>query len=181
MSTNPKNPEDQDYHKKWLLSNQPQLMHIISTALLGSWGGQPIKDMTSLGTDFEMHAYWQGYAEEHLRPVNVVMHLLIGGDLDAGHHKVKAPAAKESIARKTHTIASGKVQGTNWNRITCKDQFGIPPEAVIRQATINLDSRVWKSLEDSLPELYCADLAEAYVMQESTSSRLMCTKERYDT
>ncbi len=119
--------------------------------------------MMSLGTDFETHAYWQEYAEKHPRSVNVVTHLLGDGDLDAGHHKVKAPAAKEFVARKTHTISSGKVQGTYWNRIKCKEHCGNPPEAVIGQATSNLDSRVWKSLEDSLSKLYCADLVEAYV------------------
>jgi hypothetical protein len=86
-------------------------MRVTPTALLGSWGQQPIKD-TSLGTDFKMHAYWQGYAEEHPRPFDVVMHLLGDG---AGHHKVKAPAAKEFIGRKTCTIASGKAQGSYWN------------------------------------------------------------------
>ncbi len=34
------------------------------TALLGGWVRQPIEDMTSLGTDFEMHAIWQGYIED---------------------------------------------------------------------------------------------------------------------
>ncbi len=33
-------------------------------------------------------------------------------------------------------------------------------------------SQVWKSLWDSFPELYCIDLAEAYVTQESVSSRI---------
>ncbi len=33
---------------------------------------------------------------------------------------------------------------------------------------------------DSLPKLYCADLAEAYAIQEGMSMRFMC-KERYDT
>jgi hypothetical protein len=108
--------------------------------------------MTSLVTDFEMHAYWKRYAEE--------------------------PAAKELVARNAQTIASGKVQGTHWSRIKCKEHCGSPPEAVIGQAPANLDSRVWKSLEDSLPKLYCADLAEAYVMQESLSSRLMCKIKR---
>jgi hypothetical protein len=37
--------------------------------------------------------------------------------------------------------------------------------AVKRQATINPGSQLWKSLEDSLPKMYCADLAEAYVAQ----------------
>ncbi len=106
----------------------------------------------SLGTDFQTHAYWEGYTEE--------------------------PAAKEIVVRNTHTIASGEAQGTYWNRIKCKECCRILPEAVIGQATINLDSRVWKSLEDSLSKLYCADLAEAYVMQESASARLMCRKMR---
>jgi hypothetical protein len=84
----------------------------------------------------------------------VVTHLLGDGDLNAGHHKVKAPAAEESVARKTHTITSSKAQGTYWNRIKCKECCGNLPEAVIGQATINLDSQVWKSLENSLPKLY---------------------------
>jgi hypothetical protein len=61
----------------------------------------------------------------------------------------------------------------------CKEHLGSRPEAVVRQATINLDSRLWKSLWDSLPELYCMDLAEAYVMQENVSSRNFAQK-RYD-
>ncbi len=108
------NPEDQDDHKKETPSNQPRLMRVTPTALLGSWGQQPIEDMMTLRTDFEMHANWQGYAEEHLRLVNVVRHLLGDGDLDAGDHKVKTPAAKEFVTRKTHTIASG----------TCKEPTG---------------------------------------------------------
>jgi hypothetical protein len=64
--------------------------------------------------------------------------------------------------------------------IKCKEHFGNCPEVVIGQATINLDSQVWKSLEDSLPKLYCADLAEAHVMQESASLRILCGKKRYD-
>jgi hypothetical protein len=55
--------------------------------------------MMSLRTDFEMHAYWQGYAEE--------------------------PAAKEFATRKARTIASGKAQGTHWNMIKCKESLGI--------------------------------------------------------
>jgi hypothetical protein len=42
--------------------------------------------MMSLGTDFEMHAIWQGYIED--------------------------PAAKDFVARKAHTIALSKAQGT---------------------------------------------------------------------
>jgi hypothetical protein len=42
--------------------------------------------MKSLGTDFEMHAIWQGYVED--------------------------PAAKDFVARKAHTIALSEAQGT---------------------------------------------------------------------
>jgi hypothetical protein len=84
-----------------------------------------------------MHAKWQGSIEE--------------------------PTVKDFLAMKFHTIELNKVQGTNWNAIKCKELLGSCPEAVVRQATINLYSRVWKSLEDSLPELFCVDLAEAYV------------------
>ena len=149
------NPEDQDNCKKGTLSNQPQLTRVTPTALLGSWVVQPIEDVTSLETDFKMHAKWQGYIEE--------------------------PTAKDFLVRKVRTIKSNKVHGTNWNTIKCKKCFGSRPEAVVRQATINLDSRVWKSLGDSLPELYCVDLAEAYVTQESVSSRILCEKKRYDS
>jgi hypothetical protein len=55
--------------------------------------------MTYLGTDFEMHAIWQGYIEE--------------------------PAAKDFIARKAHTIALSKPQGIHWNVIKCNLHLGI--------------------------------------------------------
>jgi hypothetical protein len=109
--------------------------------------------MTSLGTDFEKHAHWQGYAEE--------------------------PAAMDFVARKACIITLSKAQGTNWNVIKSKERLGNCPEAVRRQATINLDLLVWKFLEDFLPKLYCVDLAEAYVTQESSSSRILCEKNRY--
>jgi hypothetical protein len=137
-----------------MLSNQPRHMCITPTALLGSWVLQPIEDVTSLGTDFEMHTKWQGSVEKL--------------------------AAKDLIARKVHTIESIKVQGTHWNMIKCQERLGNHPEAVARQAPINLDSQVWKSLGYSLPELYCIDLAEAYVMQESVSLRILREKKRYD-
>jgi hypothetical protein len=89
--------------------------------------------MTSLGTDFETHAKWQEYVEE--------------------------PTAKDFVARKVRTIELNEVHGTSWNGINCKKCFGSCPEAVVRQATINLDSQVWKSLGDSFPEIYCVDLA----------------------
>ncbi len=88
--------------------------------------------MMSLGTDFEMHAKWQGSIEE--------------------------AAAKDFVAREVRTIELTKVQGTNWKANKCKERLGSHPEAVVRQATINLDSRLWISLGDSLPELYCIDL-----------------------
>jgi hypothetical protein len=207
MSTNVKNHKDQDDRQKGMLSNQPRLMRITPTVLLGRREQQPTEGMTSLGTDFEMLAYRQGYSEEHLWPVNAVAHLFGDGDLDAGHDcKVKASAAKEFVEMKkpqgdhelsqaqkhqlevivmtnkldkpqveakamvsrahelTHTIPPGQAQGTYWGRIKCKEHFGNPREAVKRQATINPDSQIWKSLEDSLSKIYCVDLAEAYVM-----------------
>jgi hypothetical protein len=93
-----------------------------------------------------MHAKWQGSVEE--------------------------PAAKDFVARKVSTIELTDVQGTSWNTIKCKESLRSPPEAVVRQATINLYSLVWNSLGDSFPKLYCVDLAEAYVMQESVSLRI---------
>jgi hypothetical protein len=50
--------------------------------------------MMSLGIDFETHAIWQGYVED--------------------------PAAKDFVAKKAHTIALSKLQGTHWNVIKCK-------------------------------------------------------------
>jgi hypothetical protein len=147
MSTTLRNPEDQDGRKKGMLSNQPQIMRITPTLLLGNWVLQPIEDMMSLGTDFETHANWQG--------------------------SLKEPAAKDLVARKACTIALSKAQGTHWNGNKCKERLGNHLEAVVRQTTINLDSQVWKSLEDSLPKLYCVDLVEAYVMQESASLRIL--------
>ncbi len=78
------------------------------------------------------------------------------------------------------TIALNKVKGTHWNGIKCQEHLGNHPEAVITQATINLNSQVWKSLENSLPKLYWVDLAEAYVTWESVSLRLLGEKKRYD-
>jgi hypothetical protein len=66
--------------------------------------------MKSLETDFEMHADWQKYGEE--------------------------PAAKDFVARNACTIASGKAQGTHWNRIKRKERSRHCPEAVIGQETI---------------------------------------------
>jgi hypothetical protein len=112
-------------------------MHVTPTVLLGSGVLQLIEDMTSLGTDFEVHAKWQGSIEES--------------------------AAQDFVAREVLTIELTKVQGTNWNAIKFKERLKSFPEAVIGQATINLYSRVWKSLGDSFSKLDCVDLAEAYV------------------
>jgi hypothetical protein len=70
-----------------------------------------LKDMTSLGTDFETHAIWQGYIE----------------DL----------AAKDFVVRKAHTIATSKAQGS------CH-----------KTSNNQTYSQVWRSLGDSIPELY---------------------------
>jgi hypothetical protein len=61
-----------------------------------------------------MHAYWQGYVE--------------------------VPAVKDFVARKVGTIALIEVQGTHWNTIKCQERLVNHPEAVIRQATVNLNS-----------------------------------------
>ncbi len=58
----------------------------------------------------------------------------------------------------------------------CQECLGNRPEAVIRQVTISLYSWVWKSLGGSLSELYCVDLAEAYVRWGSVSSRILLRK-----
>jgi hypothetical protein len=84
-----------------------------------------------------MHANWQGYVE--------------------------VPAAKDFVARKVRTISLSKVQGAHWNAIKWEECLGDCPEAVVKKATINLYLQVCKSLEASLPKLYCIDLAEAYV------------------
>ncbi len=144
------NPEEQEDRKKGMLSNQPCLTHVTPTALLGSWVLQPIEVMTSLGTDFEKRAKWQGSVEE--------------------------PTAKDFVAREVQTIKLTKVQGTSWNVIKCKERQRSRPEAVVRQATINFYSQFWKSLGDSFPKLYCIDLAEAYVTQDSVSLRIYVRK-----
>ena len=76
-----------------MLNDQPRLRCIIPTVLLGTWVLLRIKDVMSLGTDFEMHANWQWF--------------------------VKEPAAKDFVARKVCTIELSKVHGTHWNAIKC--------------------------------------------------------------
>jgi hypothetical protein len=86
--------------------------------------------MMSLRTDFEKHAKWQGY--------------------------VKEPSVKDFVARKVHFIELTKVQGTSWSAIMCKERLRSRPEAVIRQATINLYSRFGNTL--GIPFLSCTAL-----------------------
>ncbi len=82
------------YHKRttlrtWSWKTQErdaELSGFTSPALLCRWGRQLFKDMTSLGTDFEMHAIWQGYVED--------------------------PAAKDFVVRKARTILLSKAWGT---------------------------------------------------------------------
>ncbi len=63
--------------------------------------------MTSLGTDFEAHAIWQGYVED--------------------------PAAKDFVARKACTIALSKAQGTLQSTLFMSgNPMGIPYPAVLR-------------------------------------------------
>jgi hypothetical protein len=91
-----------------MLSVQPRLSHITSTALLCRWGQQLLEDMTSLGTDFETHAIWQGYIEE--------------------------PAARDFVARKARTIALSKVQGTPQSTLftSLEIPWGFLTRAVLR-------------------------------------------------
>jgi hypothetical protein len=95
MSTNLKNPNDQDDHKKGMLRDQPPLLHDMLTALLASREGQPIPGVSSFGTDFETHSYIQGYHGECLTSASTVTHLFGDEDPDADCLKVKATAAKE--------------------------------------------------------------------------------------
>jgi hypothetical protein len=91
-------PENPKECKKGMLSNRRRLLRITSTALLSRWGRQSLEDITSLGTDFEMHAIWQGYIED--------------------------PTAKDFVARKAHTIALSKARGTQQS--TLFTSFKIP-------------------------------------------------------
>jgi hypothetical protein len=110
----PQEPWRTSWLQKRKLSNQPPLMRVTPTVLLGSWRRQLMQDMASLGTDIETHVYWQGYIEE--------------------------PAAYDFVAREARTIAFNRVQGTHRNRIKCEECLGNCPSAVIGQATINLYS-----------------------------------------
>jgi hypothetical protein len=98
---------DPEKRKKGTLSDQPQLSRVTSTALLCSWGRQSLKDMMSLGTDFEMHAKRQGYVE----------------DL----------AVKDFVARNARTIALSEVQGTQQSTLftSLEIPWGFHTQAVL--------------------------------------------------
>ncbi len=115
-----------------------------STALLGCWGRQSLKGVTSLGTDFETHAIWQGYVEE--------------------------PAAKDFIGRKARTIALSKAQGIHWNMIKCKERLGMFKSCHTKSVNQPLFTSLeipWGFLTRAVPVAVLCSLAEAYVMQES--------------
>jgi hypothetical protein len=100
----PENPEER---KKWMLSNWPGLLRVSYMALLSHWGQQLLKDMTSLGTDFETHAIWQGYIED--------------------------PATKDFVARKARTIAFSKAQVTQQSSLftSLEIPWGFHTQAVL--------------------------------------------------
>ena len=88
-----------------MLSDQPRLLQVTSTVLLSTWGRQLLKDMMSLGTDFETHAIWQGYVED--------------------------PAAKVFLARNARTIALCEAH-INQPNSRIGNPLGIPSRAVLR-------------------------------------------------
>jgi hypothetical protein len=77
-------------------------------ALLSCWGQQSLKDMMSLGTDFEMHAIWQGYIED--------------------------TAANNFVAGKACTIALSKAQATQQSTLSMSLEisWGFYTQAVLR-------------------------------------------------
>jgi hypothetical protein len=81
-------------------------------ALLCHWGQQSLKDMMSLGTDFEMHAIWQGYVED--------------------------PAAKDFVARKAHNIVLSEAQGTQQSTLftSLEIPWGFLTQAVLRSLPV---------------------------------------------
>ncbi len=79
----------------------------------------------SLGTDFEMHAIWQGYVED--------------------------PAAKDFIARKARTIALSEVRGTRQSTLftSLEIPWGFLTQAVLR-SLVGLMSRKEVSVQGFL-------------------------------
>jgi hypothetical protein len=99
---------DPEKCKNGMLSDQPRLSFVTFTALLCHREQQSLKDMTSFGTDFEMHSIWQGYVE----------------DL----------TAKDFVARKARTIALCKAQGTRQSTLfmSLEIPWGFLTQAVLR-------------------------------------------------
>jgi hypothetical protein len=99
---------DPEKRQKGTLSDQRRLSCVTSMALLCHWGRQLLEDMTSLGTDSETHAIWQGYVED--------------------------PAAKDFVARKAHTIALSKVQEIQQSTLftSLEIPWGFDTQAVMR-------------------------------------------------
>jgi hypothetical protein len=66
-------------------------------------------------------------------------------------------SVEEPVVKEVCTIKLNKVQGTNCKVNKCKEHLVSHSETVVRHATINLDSQVWKSHGDSLLDSYCID------------------------
>ncbi len=98
---------DPEKCEKGTMSDQPQLSSVMSTALLCRWGRKLLEDMMSFGTDFEMHAIWQGYIED--------------------------PTVKDFVARKARTIALSKAQGTQQSTLftSLEIPWGFHTQAVL--------------------------------------------------
>ncbi len=81
--------------------------------------------MTSFGTDFEMHAIWQGYIED--------------------------PAAKDFVVRKANTIALSKAQGTRQSTLftSLEIPWGFHTRAVLH-SLVGLMSRKKVSIQGFL-------------------------------
>jgi hypothetical protein len=84
------------------------LLRITTMALLSHWGQQSLEDMMSLGSNFEMHAIWQGYVED--------------------------PDGKDFVVRKAHTIALGEARGTQQSTLftSLEIPWGFHTRAVLR-------------------------------------------------
>ncbi len=78
--------------------------------------------MMTLGTDFEMHAIWQGYVED--------------------------PAAKDFVVRKARTIALSKTRGTQHSTLfmSLEIPWGFLTQAVLH-SIVGLMSRVKVSVQ----------------------------------
>jgi hypothetical protein len=65
------------------------------------------------------------------------------------------------------------MQGTHWNRIKCQEHMGIIQKMSSDKQQSTLIHKFGNPLRiPGPPKLYCIDLVEAYVMQESVSLRI---------